>query len=167
MLLFLFYKMVVYLGTQNRVQFYLISNRGTISTISWMLITSQYCKLLLLELKIIFFRYILLYNQTFQWQEKKVMIWWLSELSLLHQIGFFNWLWRISISERKLLNHNCFGKNLCSVLVCHRQGILKGFEQYFLNYWVIFWEPPNKVFLTKFIQVVLVTWWSHRLLVVS
>lgn len=32
--LFLFYKMMVYLGTQNRVQFYLISSRGTISTIS-------------------------------------------------------------------------------------------------------------------------------------
>lgn len=53
-------------------EFYLISNRSNISNISWMADGLQYAKLLLLELERIFFKYILLYIQTLQWQGKKM-----------------------------------------------------------------------------------------------
>lgn len=53
-------------------EFYLISNRSNIFNISWMADGLQYAKLLLLELERIFFKYILLYIQTLQWQGKKM-----------------------------------------------------------------------------------------------
>lgn len=97
------------------------------------------------------------------------MIWWLSTLSLLNQTGLINWLWRVSISEKKALNHNCFMKKQTSKLgFCvsfSSRDIGRIWKTIFkwLNY---FCEAPNKASLARFSQAV-ASQWSRRLSVVS
>lgn len=97
------------------------------------------------------------------------MIWWLSTLSLLNQTGLINWLWRVSISEKKALNHNCFMKKQTSKLgFCvsfSSRDIERIWKTIFkwLNY---FCEAPNKASLARFSQAV-ASQWSRRLSVVS